>query len=240
MIKFIATLLVVSGAFFIFQQATNAEISQASKLTVVELFTSQSCSSCPPADKLLTEISDDPNMITLGFHVTYWDHLHWKDTLSREFATKRQRNYAGYKNTGRVYTPQMIVNGGAEFVGSSRGKLQSAVNKSKPVQPIAITVKNGQIELDLPALPKSEQGDFTLWVYGTQAMHTQPIKSGENRGRTVTYANSVLTQKRGDRWDGTARIITLDALESEGLDGITIIAQRDSFGTIVAAGKSAL
>ena len=226
--------MLVLGMFFIFHKATNAQVTKAESLTVVELFTSQSCSSCPPADRLLNEISDDPNIITLGFHVTYWDHLHWKDTLSREFATKRQRNYAGYKNNGRVYTPQMIVNGGTEFVGSNSRKLQNALTQSKPIRPIDINVKNGQITLDLPDIA---QGNYTLWVYGTQAAHTQSIKSGENRGRTVTYSNSALTQDSGGAWDGKARALTLDAPEAKGLDNITIIAQRNGFGMIAAAGQ---
>ena len=98
---------------------------------VVELFTSQSCSSCPPADRNLGKLSENPNVIALGFHVTYWNHLHWEDTLSNEFSTKRQRSYAAAFRNGRVYTPQMVVNGEQEFVGSNGSKVNAALKKAK-------------------------------------------------------------------------------------------------------------
>ena len=212
-------------------------IAPQENLAVVELYTSQSCSSCPPADRLLNSIADDPNIIALGFHVTYWDHLHWKDTLSREFATQRQRTRARYNNSRRVYTPQMVVNGKSEFVGSNRATLASAL--SNPHNVTAITVNhntsNQSIEITLPNI---ERGNYTLWVAGIQNTHTQAIPSGENRGRTVEYKNSVLDFKSGGSWDGSSDSRVISVTPQKNIDRYIVYAQERGYGPVLAAGKS--
>lgn len=218
-------------------QAQSVPDGAVDTLTVVELFTSQSCSSCPPADKLLGEIGNNPNVITLGFHVTYWDHLHWKDTLSQEFSTNRQRAYANAKSRGRVYTPQMIVNGGAQFVGSSRGKLQNALNNSQTIKSLQLSKEGNDFTFQAPEMPL---GKYHVWIYGTQKEHTQSIPSGENRGRTVTYHNAVKAEIDGGTWDGKAQSFTFEALQGNQIDEVTVIIQKDGYGDIVAAGKRSL
>ncbi|MCD8496909.1 MAG: DUF1223 domain-containing protein [Alphaproteobacteria bacterium] len=147
---------------------------------VVELFTSQSCSSCPAADKVLKDIAQRPGVIALGFHVTYWDHLGWKDTLSKSFATERQRNYAAERSSSRVYTPQMVVNGGEEFVGSDKSRLSRAISKASALSTITVDRHPQKLSLSLPEL---SGGPYMLWVYGVRGALVQPIRSGENRGR---------------------------------------------------------
>ncbi|MCD8526513.1 MAG: DUF1223 domain-containing protein [Alphaproteobacteria bacterium] len=132
---------------------------------VVELFTSQSCSSCPAADKVLKDIAQRPGVIALGFHVTYWDHLGWKDTLSKSFATERQRNYAAERSSSRVYTPQMVVNGGEEFVGSDKSRLSRAISKASALSTITVDRHPQKLSLSLPEL---SGGPYMLWVYGVR------------------------------------------------------------------------
>lgn len=221
-------------SFISILQAQSVPDSASDKAVVVELFTSQSCSSCPPADKLLGEIGGDSNIIALGFHVTYWNHLHWKDTLSQEFSTNRQRAYANSKSRGRVYTPQMIVNGGDQFVGSSRGKLQNALRNAQSVENLTISKTGDNYTFDAPSMP---EGQYKVWIYGTQKEHTQSIPSGENSGRTVTYHNAVKAQIDGGAWDGKAQTFSFGALSGGDIDDVVVIIQKHGYGDIVAAGK---
>lgn len=201
-------------------------------LRVVELFTSQSCSSCPAADRVLAELQGKPDLIALGFHVTYWDHLHWKDTLSQSFATDRQRNYSRAKGTSRVYTPQMIVNGQAEFIGSSQGELANALRAAKPLVLLGLAYGKGQINLRLPALP---QGTYTLWAFETKDILTQSIKSGENGGRTVTYTDGVVRHQALGSWNGEAGSKTMAFTPDSQADRLVILAQKDEYGPIRGA-----
>lgn len=205
------------------------------KPVVIELFTSQSCSSCPPADRNLATLSENPNVIALGFHVTYWNHLHWKDTLSKEFATDRQRAYASYKGNGRVYTPQMIINGSEEFVGSRSGDIKRALERAQTVAPITIK-SSGKASLEI-TLPEIKSGNYTLWVAAIRNEHTQAIPSGENRGRTVTYRNAVTSLDQLGQWDGKTEIKNIAITPNTKIDHYAVFAQKDSYGAISAAGK---
>lgn len=203
---------------------------------VVELFTSQSCSSCPPADALLGELVQDANVIGLSCHVTYWDHLNWRDTLSRKFCTDRQRAYAGFMGSRQVYTPQMVVNGEHGFVGSNR---QDATRymATRTVLPIALEKTATGLRVTLPPLPTGS-GKQTLWLLRHHDAHTQNIRSGENRGKTITYTNSVEALEQVGVWQGDAQTLDLPALKGEAANpGYTLIAQPMGFGPISAAGR---
>ncbi len=203
---------------------------------VVELFTSQSCSSCPPADRILASLAQNPNIIALSCHVSYWNHLHWKDTLSHEFCDMRQHGYAGKKGSRRVYTPQMIVNGTNEFVGSHNSKVKFALNNAQrnPIQAIKIEMPNPySIEF---TLPEADKDSYRLWAFGYQNTHHEDIPSGENRGRSVTYANPVQSYTNLGAWDGKAAKHEFTTPDAK-IDGIAILAQRGGYGEIIAAGK---
>ena len=240
MIKNLLLPALIIGVLTFWAQSLRAQFSPLEtgaidKPVVVELFTSQSCSSCPPADKNLAALSENPNVIALGFHVTYWNHLHWKDTLSQKFATDRQRAYAGYKRNGRVYTPQMIVNGSDEFVGSRSGDIQRSLSRAPEIKPIKLTYESSaQIKAILPKLAKAH---YTLWLAGTKDTHTQSIPSGENRGRTVTYKNAVIHYEKAGNWDGHPREIFIDLPVRNNADNYVLLVQKDGYGPIVAAGK---
>ncbi len=206
------------------------------KPVVIELFTSQSCSSCPPADENLAKLAENPNVIALGFHVTYWDHLHWKDTLSHQFATDRQRAYSRYVGKSRVYTPQMIVNGTREFVGSRGGDIANALKAANTIEPITVSVSNDNIlTIDLPTI---ENDTYTLWIAGIKHETTQSIGSGENSGKTVTYKNAVIEYASGGDWNGNGDTRQLEGFDNKEIDAYIVIAQKSGYGPINAAGQS--
>src|SRR5215831_8685962 len=126
-----AVLLAVIGIVGSIAHADFARAEDSGPPVVVELFTSQGCSSCPPADALLGELSKRSDVLALGFHVDYWDYIGWKDPYASKLATKRQRQYAESFKLSFVYTPQMIINGDAESVGSDRAGVEAAVEKAK-------------------------------------------------------------------------------------------------------------
>jgi hypothetical protein len=240
MIKIIATTALIFGLFNIWTNFSSAPLANDNALPtdapiVIELFTSQSCSSCPPADKNLAELSQNPNIIPLAFHVTYWDHLHWKDTLSREFATQRQRTHARYNSSNRVYTPQMVINGSEQFVGSRKDRIRSALKNAKPLKAITLIQNGDTLTAHLPATYESK---YTLWLAGVQNTHTQKIPSGENRGKTVDYHNAVLTLENIGDWNGAHEKRTLNSASETGIDHYVLFAQKGGYGEILAAGKS--
>ena len=202
---------------------------------VVELFTSQGCSSCPPADQAMNQLAQNPNFIALSYHVTYWDHIGWKDPLGRIFADSRQRNYSEYKQSRRIYTPQMIINGGKEFVGSRVNEANRKLGKARPIAPI--TISGATPKGTMITLPQLNNGDYTLWLAGVKAVHTEKIQRGENRGKNITYNNTVLSLKQAQKWDGNAQTLTIDLPKNSEIDYYVIFAQNRGYGEISAAGK---
>lgn len=202
---------------------------------VVELFTSQGCSSCPPADKILGALSQNENIITLACHVQYWNHLNWRDTLSHDFCDMRQHGYSAIKNSKRVYTPQMIVNGADAFVGSHDSKAKAALKRAQtnPIQAITLKADASTIQFTLPT---TQAASYRIWAFGYKNNVHQKIGSGENHGRNITYTTPVNSYTNLGSWDGSAAVHRFNK-PSEEIDGIAILAQKDGYGPIVAAGK---
>ena len=238
--KAIPFILLFAVGMIFWAQSLNAQYGainpdKLDKPVVIELFTSQSCSSCPPADRNLADLSKNPNVIALGFHVTYWDHLNWKDTLGQEFATQRQNEYSTANKTGRVYTPQMIVNGTEQFVGSRKDNIQKSLDNAHAVEPIEVAKAGNWLHFDLPHVGKA---DYKIWVAGVKDEHVQPIKYGENGGRTVTYSNAVVELIDGGAWDGSSFEKTLNIKTNKDVDHYVVFAQENGYGAIIAAGKT--
>lgn len=234
---FMISALVLLSAVLSATPFADAGFKGSDRPVVVELFTSQSCSSCPPADKLLQELSEKPGVIALACHVTYWDHLHWKDTLSQEFCTNRQRLYAQARGSLRNYTPQMVVSGHEEFVGSQRGTAYKAIKKAaeNPAAEIGLEYDGAVLRVTLPALGEPDSA-YDLWLFGTKKEVMQKIPSGENRGRTVTYVNSAVMQLVLPLWDGAGAERSINLPYTADADGLTVIAQETGYGPVVAAG----
>lgn len=162
------------------------------KTVVIELFTSQGCSSCPAADKLLMELAQNENVIPLSFHVSYWNYLGWKDPYSSDQYTERQRAYAKKLHLSSIYTPQMIVNGTNEFVGSNRGKAVNAIRNAKTSQKIKLKImdkNNASLKLSysIDHLIKGELIHFAL----VDKYVKNEVPRGENRGRVLSHYNVV-------------------------------------------------
>ena len=179
----------------------------AASPVVVELFTSQSCSSCPPADELLTELARTrPDILALDFHVTYWDRLGWKDPYSLPQATQRQRRYSELWGRDEVYTPQLVAGGRHQAVGSDRGDVLAAIAAAaadEPAAPMQLGRDAAGLVLDVGA----GYGAATLLLVGFDAAHTTRVGGGENGGRTLTEVNVVRSLVPVGNWRGKAMIL---------------------------------
>jgi hypothetical protein len=200
---------------------------------VIELFTSQGCSSCPPADKLLSELRDDSSLVTLSLPIDYWDYLGWKDTLAIPGHTLRQKAYSKARGDREVYTPQVVVNGVAQALGSDRAEIEKAVAQSRakakaPSVPIEVAVGDDQVTV---TLANATAGAATMggevWLCALSRSVTVGVGRGENRGRTLTYTNVVRRWVKLGTWAGKSETFTVptDAIKSAGIDAVAVILQ---------------
>jgi hypothetical protein len=206
--------------------------ADAAHPVVVELFTSQGCSSCPPANALLAQLSNRPEVLALSFGVTYWDDLGWKDTFASPTYTDRQSAYVKTLGGDGDYTPQIVVNGAADTVGSRRGAVEGLIAKAgRPVGPdVRITPTGASIAAGawsgVPA-------DVWLVRYD-QAVVQVPVKRGENGGQTLPHKNVVRSLTRLGDWSGRALTVSFGAAPA-GLS-TAVLVQRPG-GQIVAAAR---
>ncbi len=195
---------------------------------VVELFTSQGCSSCPPADELLARMAGEPDIVALSLHIDYWDYLGWKDTLGNPVFSERQRGYASRRRDGQVYTPQAVVGGVAHALGSDRAAIEKAVEKAKSrfsalSVPVALAESRDkvQVRVDGPVPPGTQ-----LWILGVAGRETVRIAKGENKGRDATYVNVVKQMtKVADVTAPASFDIPLAIARPEGCDGYVALLQ---------------
>ena len=167
---------------------------------VLELFTSEGCSSCPPAEVLLNELAQRPNVLPLSFHVDYWDDLGWRDRYSLASATQRQRVYARRLHRSSVYTPQAVIDGSRDIVGSQRAAVMEAVAGRRDGVATSVSVSGGTIEIRVAAGSDATTADVLLVGYLREA--TTPIGRGENSGRILKESNIVLWLHELGRWAG--------------------------------------
>jgi hypothetical protein len=183
---------------------------------VVELFTSQGCSSCPPADKLLGELAQRGDVIALGYHITYWDGAQWRDPLSRPESTERQQAYDGHLTGGQIYTPQMVVEGTEDVVGSDRSLVLAAVDKAKPVAAATVTFAPDRRSVAIGA-GTAPAGAGVLVARYVLKRSTQ-VQGGENAGRSATDVNAITSIKMIGEWTGKAESLPIDPpRDGEGL-----------------------
>jgi hypothetical protein len=179
---------------------------QAEPRAVIELFTSQGCSSCPAADKLLSELKSDPSLITLSLPIDYWDYLGWKDTLASPGHTARQKAYSTMRGDREVYTPQVVVNGVSQALGSNRSDIEHAVTQSQQkAQPLSVPVQLAFGEDRLTVTVPKANGEASageVWLCPVSRSVSVGIGRGENRGRTITYTNVVRRWIRLGSWSG--------------------------------------
>lgn len=222
--------------------ANAAEAGPVKRPVVVELFTSQGCASCVPADALLAKLSKRTDVLPLSLSVTYWDMLGWKDTLASETNTRRQKSYAAAMGHSAVYTPQMIVDGTADVVGSREAQVQAAIDarvREADVEtvPIALHETKDELHIGIGASSDRSAAPATVWMFHTRGAATVAIGGGENDGRTMTYHNVVGDLRAVGQWKGDALSIDLPRSSMEGLphDGVAVVVQRGGYGHIVGA-----
>ncbi len=170
---------------------------------VLELFTSEGCSSCPPAEVIVNELALRPDVLALSFHVDYWDGLGWRDRYSLAGATQRQRGYARSLRRSSVYTPQVVVDGSRDIVGSRRDAVTEAISGRRDGIATSVSVTGGTIQVHVGAGSDAASADVLLVAYLREA--TTPIGRGENSGRTLKESNIVLSLDELGRWNGKPR-----------------------------------
>jgi hypothetical protein len=205
----------------------------AERPVVVELFTSQGCSSCPPANAFLNELSKQPSdVLALAFHVTYWDYLGWKDPFSLPVATDRQAQYGRRFGDGS-YTPEIVVDGAAGLVGSYRDEVNSAIAKARTQNVTAAEVnlvaRDGKASIDIGA----GKGAARVMLVGFDREHVTAIGRGENRGRTMAEANIVRSFRPIGQWSGAP--VHLEERLPDGEQVAVILESAD--GRIVGASR---
>jgi hypothetical protein len=202
---------------------------------VVELFTSQGCNSCPPADALLGELSTRAGVLPLAFHVTYWNDLGWRDRFSFPEADARQYRYASAMGTRSVFTPQMIVNGSLSVLGSNRAGVQRAIAGAAAPAVIRLSVMKGSIQMSLPDVDGGCSCELLL--LGVQPSAQTAVGRGENAGRLLREFNVVRQVVSFGRWDGKAVTRTqVLPVSTDGVSRHVLLAQRRTDARIVAAG----
>jgi hypothetical protein len=225
--------------------------AHAEPRAVVELFTSQACSSCPPADKVIGELAKDPSVIALSMPIDYWDYLGWKDTLADSRFSARQKAYSQMRGDRDLYTPQAIVNGSLPVVGSDREGIESAIDDTKKTDgvmsvPVSMVLAGKQITVSVPAANKgSAPVHGEIWICSISKAVPISIGRGENRGRDLIYYNVVRNLLKVGDWNGNAGSwnVPLENISREGIDAAAVYIQsgnRDKPGPMLGAAYTLL
>jgi hypothetical protein len=210
---------------------------------VLELFTSQGCSSCPPADALLKTYASRRDVVALTLPVDYWDYLGWKDTFANAKHSLRQKAYAKKRGDGRVYTPQVVVNGQAHVNGGSAADIDRAIAiESAKLEGrrvgVDLRAEGHQLVIGLAGAPEgSDVREANVWLAVVQREAEVPIKSGENRGRTLSYVNVVRELTSIGMWSGTPQTIRIDreSVAQQGADRFAVLVQHGKGGPLLGA-----
>ncbi len=231
-----ATIIAVLGSFAAAAPARAAADERPP--VVVELYTSQGCSSCRPADQFLTELAMRPDVIALSLHVDYWDYIGWKDPYGSPMNTERQRRYAGALGLRYVFTPQIIVDGADSMVGSDRlaveAKIAAARARDKPAHISFRPGGGGVVEI---AAGQAPAAGATVWLAIYDSAHETEVKRGENSGQTLRNTNVVRSFERLGTWMGEALEIPLNLnnAAARGRTGCAVIVQEGRSGRIIGA-----
>ena len=198
---------------------------------VLELFTSQGCSSCPPADALLREVGARKDVIALAYHVDYWDYIGWRDTFGDKAFSEYQRAYAAARGSARVYTPQLMVNGTTDVVGSRRTDVIGAIDSASLPVVLDLSEKDGMLDVSAPGNP--DYPSARVWLVTFRQAEEVAVTRGENKDRTLPYSHIVTSRQIIGMWDHDEGIdVTLPIADLLGLhnDGAAILVQEDRDG----------
>lgn len=236
----------VMAAIMIAASGASAQVKPAAaqaRPTVIELFTSQGCSSCPAADRLFERYTNRADVVALSYAVDYWDYLGWKDTLASPRFSNRQRTYSAARGDGQVYTPQIVVNGRDHVVGSDANALDTVLARHIAAAPAAdapaidIKTDDTTIVVSLSNSNGVAGEPVTLWLVVVTPRVEVQVARGENRGRKLTYFNVVRELMPVGKWKGEASSFNLDrkALLTSSSDVAAVLVQQGKGGPIVSA-----
>ncbi|MBV1700641.1 MAG: DUF1223 domain-containing protein [Hyphomicrobiales bacterium] len=215
-------------------------VAQAAPRGVIELFTSQGCSSCPPADRLLGELAEDPGLIAVSMPVDYWDYMGWKDTFAQHAFTLRQHAYANSRGDDQVYTPQAVIDGKTHAVGSDSEAINTQlVQAAKDSGVLSVAVQLAAVDKGIKVDVGAGTGAADVWLL--KVLHRGQVKigRGENAGHDYTYTNIVQSMTRLGAWSGSAETFNAPAPASG--QGYVVLLQSDKGGkpgAILGAAKS--
>jgi hypothetical protein len=209
---------------------------------VVELFTSQGCSSCPPADRVLSELSHDPSIVAISLPIDYWDYLGWKDTLASPRNTARQQAYAHARNDRNIYTPQAVVNGVAQVLGSDKTAIERATAPALML-PVSVDTTDGKFRVAVP--DGRTERSAQVWICAIKRQAAVTVKRGENEGHTLTYTNVARGWIRLGDWSGKAAnwSVPVSDIRASGADAAAVLVQSGddaSPGPMLGAAFAAL
>lgn len=204
---------------------------------VVELYTSQGCSSCPAADAFLADLADREDIVALALHVDYWDYIGWPDTFADPAHTARQKAYAMVNGTRSVYTPQMIVDGRRHLAGARAMQVAESIFGEREVaQPVIVTLARDGDRVRLGAVASEAIAPTEVYLVRYRPAATVAIEGGENAGRTIEYRNVVTAWDRVAEWDGAAPLRL--TLEAAGPEPVVAIVQAVGPGAILGAARA--
>ncbi len=239
------SLRVTAFAALIWAIAAAPPAEAASDQVVVELFTSQGCSSCPPADRYFSELAGRTGVIALAFHVDYWNYIGWRDPFSSPAWSQRQKAYGAALGLRYVYTPQMVIDGTAETVGSKRGQVERLLKEARRSPKLDVHLSHpgdGMIRIEVPARPSYDSAPATIWIAFYDTAHLTEVRAGENRGMVLRDRNVVRMLSPVGTWQGGPVDVTLslEALGSTGRDACAVLVQAAGNGAILGAGTMSL
>lgn len=220
-----------------FGQSAFATGSQTQPRAVVELFTSQGCSSCPPADQIIGDLAKDPSVIALSMPVDYWDYLGWKDTLADSRFSARQKAYSQMRGDRDIYTPQAVVNGATQVIGSDATKIKTAIGDTKKSVasvmsvPVSVSISGKHVNVSVAASTEASSSNHgEVWICSVSKSVPITVGRGENRGRELTYYNVVRNWLKVGDWNGNAAswTIPLENVSRDGVDAAVVYVQDGS------------
>jgi hypothetical protein len=207
------------------------QCAQGEPRAVIELFTSQGCSSCPPADRLAAEYARDPSVIMMSLAVDYWDYLGWKDTLALTGHTNRQRAYARVRGDRQVYTPQAVIDGASHVLGSDKAAIEQVIRKEHEqgtplALPVTMALDGDKLTVTVPAA-KDEKGQAEVWLCPITRSIPVTISRGENSGHTLTYTNVVRRWIKLGEWSGKAETfnVPVNDFQNGHIDSAAVVVQ---------------
>ena len=224
--------------------------AHADPRAVIELFTSQGCSSCPPADKIIGELAKDPSVIALSMPIDYWDYLGWKDTLADSRFSARQKAYSHARGDRNLYTPQAIVNGSVQVIGSDRASIEGAIKNTSKADgvmsvPVTMTLSGKLLNVSVAASKEPTAARGEVWICSVSKAIPISIGRGENRGQQITYYNVVRNLLKVGDWNGSSGswTVPLENISREGVDAAVVYVQdgnREKPGAMLGAAYTAL